>query len=128
MKVGYGYLLYYFMKFISLCKIVSSYSYTLISVQYVKRLGDYTLISKMCDFLSCKQYLCIVNIFSFSLSVSLFLSLSYMEIKQLMYNDIRQHYSFFIIHFLMLKSTISLSLSLTILHYNPPLHACNERG
>ena len=36
-------MLYYFVKFISLCKIVSSYSYTLILVQYInKRLGDYT--------------------------------------------------------------------------------------
>ena len=53
-KVGYGYMLYYFMKFISLCKIVSSYSYTLILVQYInKRLGDYTPILKMPDFLSC---------------------------------------------------------------------------
>ena len=53
-KVGYGYMLYYFMKFISLCKIVSSYSYTLILVQYInKRLGDYTLLLKMRDFLSC---------------------------------------------------------------------------
>ena len=53
-KVGYDYMLYYFIKFISLCKIVSSYSYTLILVQYInKRLGDYTPILKMHDFLSC---------------------------------------------------------------------------
>ena len=44
-KVGYGYMLYYFMKFISLCKIVRSYSYTLILVQYInKRLGYYILL------------------------------------------------------------------------------------
>ena len=29
-KVGYDYMLYYFMKFIGLCKICFSYSYTLI--------------------------------------------------------------------------------------------------
>ena len=32
-KVGYDYKLYHFKKFISLCKIGSSYSYTLILVQ-----------------------------------------------------------------------------------------------
>ena len=53
-NVGYDYRLYYFIKFISLCKNVSSYSYTLILMQYInKRLGDYIPILKMRDFLTC---------------------------------------------------------------------------
>ena len=60
MKVGYDYMLYYFIKFTSLCKIVRSYSYTSILVQYInKRSGDNTLILKMHDFLTCTKYLCI---------------------------------------------------------------------
>ena len=44
-KVGYDYRLYYFIKFTSLCKIVRSYSYTSIFVQYInKRSGDNTSI------------------------------------------------------------------------------------